>query len=56
MKTIGSHQDLCMFQSLPKTTYQEHSRQIELKPLFDEKDNRRSLFNVETVRVTDIDR
>ncbi|PVD23437.1 hypothetical protein C0Q70_16706 [Pomacea canaliculata] len=42
--------------SLPKTTYQEHSRQIELKPLFDEKDNRRSLFNVETVRVTDIDR
>lgn len=42
--------------SLPPTTYQDFSRQVFLKPLFEEKDNIRRMVTLDTLKHTHIDR
>lgn len=47
---------LCDFQSLPKTTYQDHTEQIFLKQDFQEQETRKPMVNMDTISNTDLDR
>lgn len=45
-----------IFQSLPKTTYQDHTEQIYLRDDFEEQETKKAMVTMKTIANTDLDR